>query len=302
MPLARIPLRVHMGFLVGALGLLLAAPTFAGGSEGCFEAASQGQVLREQHKLIEARNEFRVCAQSLCPPTQAACEGWLEVTERSIATVVVTAKDPTGEDLVDVDVHIDGRPFATRLDGLALPINPGLHTFDFELADGSDTARRVVVREGERNQSVAVVLRRTTAVAARPQDTETTPPNGASQPAGPSTDGRRPSESNPLKTAGWALGAVGIAGVAAGAVFTGVALRDWARCADELCEYMSLFKAAKAWGTAADVSFATGGVLFATGAALVLLVPNVHHDPAGQLRVLPMVANSGGGVLAGWDW
>ena len=66
------------------------------------------------------------------------------------ASVVPAAKDKKGRDIVDVKVSIDGKVVTETLDGKALPVDPGVHTFRFETKNAppstsrssSDRARR----------------------------------------------------------------------------------------------------------------------------------------------------------------
>ncbi|MDP9001049.1 MAG: hypothetical protein M3O46_13150, partial [Myxococcota bacterium] len=200
----------------------------------CLDAAARGQTLRDSHKLIEARESFRLCAQRQCPSVvQQDCAGWLDAVERSLATVVVTAKDTAGVDLVDVIVRLDGQPFVTRLDGSAVPVNPGRHTFHFQLADGTNLDQPMVVKEGEKNQSVAVVLKRP---IAQPSSTVATTP-GSTPTFGPND--HEASGAFPSKTVGWVLAGVGVVGMGIGTAFGLIAIGDKnsANCGpDNVCQ------------------------------------------------------------------
>jgi hypothetical protein len=74
--------------------------------------------------------------------------------DAAIPSVVLRAKDARGEDAVEVKVLCDGAEFATQLDGKARPLNPGAHTFRFELEGIAPFERKVVVAEGEKNRLV----------------------------------------------------------------------------------------------------------------------------------------------------
>ncbi len=133
----------------------------------CLAAASQGQVQRDAHKLIEAREQFRFCARPQCPKVvQSDCTTWVTDLDRTVPTVVLSAKDAAGEDITDVSVTADGQTLATSLSGDALPVNPGPHTFKFERADGSVATQQVLIKEGDKLRSVAVVLARQAPAAA----------------------------------------------------------------------------------------------------------------------------------------
>lgn len=264
----------------------------------CLDAASRGQTLRDAHKLIEARDKFRACAQRQCPAVvQHDCASWLEAVEKSIATVVVTAKDGAGADLLDVTVRVDGQPLIARLDGEAVAMDPGLHAFHFELADGTSLDQKVLVKEGERNQSVAVILKRATEPQPVPVSSGVATAGGSATPVAPA-DRAPPPGSGAWKTTGWVLGGVGIVGIGVGAIFGLVAISDKhsAHCnSDNFCDPDPLHSARNA-ATVSDVGFIGGGVLLAAGLALVVLSPGGGHEKAAGVAVAPMVATGGGGL------
>ena len=99
----------------------------------CLDAATKGQRFRDTHKLVEAREQLRVCAAAQCPGVvQTDCANWLAEVDKALPSVVLAAKNGAGGDLVDVRVSVDGQPLVAKLDGQAVPMNAGLHTFHFE--------------------------------------------------------------------------------------------------------------------------------------------------------------------------
>jgi hypothetical protein len=267
------------------------APAWGDDRAECVEASSKGQTARDAHQLLEAREQFRLCARQECPAVvQRDCAGWLDGVEKSLPSVILRAKDGAGADLVDVRVTVDGAPSTTRLDGQAIPMNPGLHTFHFELADGTSADERLVVTEGTRNQIVGTTL-------GRPAPPSSTGPSAAATTAPPPRGG------SPWRTVGWIVSGVGVAGLAVGTGFGFAAISDKgsANCVDKLCDSGPLDSARNA-ARAADVSFAVGGALVATGIALVLFSPGSAHEATSSLRVAPAVGASGGGLVVGGAW
>ncbi len=266
-----------------ASGLLATSPAFADDKATCLDASLQAQSLRAAHKLVEAREQLRVCATSRCPAVVAAdCSSWLAEVENALPSIVVSARSATGTDLVDVRVSVDGKPLVSKLDGQAMPMNAGAHTFHFEGADGPGLDQQFVVKEGEKNQAVAVVL-------------------GAPAPA-PDHAPEAVQPSSAWKTVGWILGGVGIVGLgvgtAAGIVATGDKSSD---CTGSVCKLGTL-GGIKAAAHVSDVGLIAGGVLFASGAALVLWSPGGRHEVGGDVRVAPVVTASGGQVVVGASW
>jgi hypothetical protein len=125
----------------------------------CVQAAEEAQTQRSNHKLLAARTRLLACAQTGCPAVvRADCTIWLSDVERLLPTVVVSAKDSQGAELIDVRVLVDGELLTDRLDGLAQPVDPGIRLFRFERAGLSPVEQQVVVREGERGRRLAVLL------------------------------------------------------------------------------------------------------------------------------------------------
>lgn len=148
--------------LAAALALLLGtAPRAVAGDRAgeCADAAEQGQVLRDEHKLLAARASFVACAHLECPTVvRESCLEWLADVERRTPSIIVSAKTPGGRDVANVRVSVDG---AARSDGVAvtaLALDPGVHTIRCE-ADGLEAREEsVVLREGEARRVVAFTL------------------------------------------------------------------------------------------------------------------------------------------------
>jgi hypothetical protein len=132
---------------------------FAEAPKACIDAVESGQSLRDKVKLTRAKAAFLVCASSACPEIiQRDCAQWLSELETRIPTVIVTAGDASGHDVVYVRVLVDGEPFADRLDGIAVPIDPGIHRFRLEPKNGLAVEETVVIREAEKYQKQHFIL------------------------------------------------------------------------------------------------------------------------------------------------
>jgi len=68
----------------------------------------------------------------------------------------VAAKIEDGSDATEVRVSVDGELLIERLDGKAVPIDPGERRFDFELAGHAPVQKRLVIREGEKARQIEV--------------------------------------------------------------------------------------------------------------------------------------------------
>jgi hypothetical protein len=138
--------------------LTVATVAQADDKQACNDAYRQAQVLRNDHKLVEAREQLRICAGGSCPGFIAKdCSDWLKADESKTPSVVLAAKSPAGADLFDVKVTMDGAPLSSKLDGLAIDIDPGPHTFAFDAPEGH-AEQKIVVAEGAKAQRVAVTF------------------------------------------------------------------------------------------------------------------------------------------------
>jgi hypothetical protein len=144
--------------LVG-LGVLAAAPRAARAdhTDACIDASVRGQELRDQGKLVAARAALLACGTPTCPRLlRRECSGWLADVEARTPSVVIGATDEAGHDTAEVKVSVDGAPFLARLEGQAVPIDPGAHVLRFERAGLPFVEQKVILREGERRRAISV--------------------------------------------------------------------------------------------------------------------------------------------------
>lgn len=144
-----------MAFVLTAL--VWGDPASAKPASECVRAANEGQTLRDQGKLLSAREELVVCARSECPKVVAAeCRKWLEDVSARIPTVVVSLRDGAGAD-VSARILVDGKASEEATAGRAISLDPGPHVFRGE-SDRGSAERSVVVREREAGQRVVLEL------------------------------------------------------------------------------------------------------------------------------------------------
>jgi hypothetical protein len=237
----------------------------------CVDAVAKGQRLRADHKLVEAREELRVCARIECPAVMRSdCATWLAEIDTTLPTVVLSAKDGAGRDAIDVKVSVDGAPLAGTLDGGALALDPGLRTFRFERADGSTATAQVLVKEGDKARSVAVVLAVPNALVGSAEAGGGGPPaKGILPEPAPSTSG------SALRWAGLLMGGVGVIGMGVGAAVAFDAKAKDNRAAGELGPSRQTDSgSAVSEGNAATVVLGVGAALAATGVVLWLTAPS----------------------------
>jgi hypothetical protein len=125
----------------------------------CVKAAEDAQTQRSNHQLRAARLKFLLCAQPTCPAVvRNDCAGWLADVDKVMPSVVVQARDTRGVELTDVRVIVDGDVLAERLDGLAIPVDPGVHLFQFERLGVPPLQQQILIREGEKGRALPITL------------------------------------------------------------------------------------------------------------------------------------------------
>lgn len=135
--------------------IFVALPAIADDKTECIAASEKAQQLRDEHKLTKAREALLACGRDVCPgPVRKDCAEQLADLEKKMPSVVIRAKDKAGNDAVAVKVSSDGVVLGESLDGRAIPLDPGVHTFRFEMAGADPIEQKVVIGEGEQNRTV----------------------------------------------------------------------------------------------------------------------------------------------------
>ena len=281
-----------------------AAPAQARADDAaCIAATEQSLPLRKQGKLHDALKQLAACTDTSCPAeVRDECAKRIGDVNAAMPTLILAAKDGSGNDLFDVKVSMDGSALAGSLDGRPLAIDPGEHAFRFEAKGQDPVEKKLVLREGEKDRREGVVigpLPTTPATAAAP------PPTAApQQPAGPFWTTPR--------TLGVISGAAGVVGLGLGAYFGAFALgaqnREKTDCASSAAcnnpaQGQEDYSKANTDATASTVSFVAGGVLLAAGVVLWFLSPSTESGAqgatTGRLYVAPSGQSHGGGVVFG---
>lgn len=246
----------------------------------CIAANEDSLTLRKEGRLLDARRALAACAATSCPEAiRQACRDRIPDLNRSIPSVVFDVKDASGYDLVDVTVSVDGQPGAP-VRATAVALDPGRHVFRFERGQAS-VELDVVLREGQKDQPVAVVLTETppsksasigaAGVRAAATSTETV---GAGEPVG-----RSPLTESNQRTLGWVTGGAGIAVLAAGEILAFVAKSSYdgvVGCAGTTCDNQTAVdtrNSARELGNVATGFVAAGGALMAAGLIVWITAP-----------------------------
>jgi hypothetical protein len=125
----------------------------------CAAAAERGASLREQGEYKSARAALLTCARDVCSKAVSQmCAERLRSLDAVTPTVIPRAQDESGHALPNARVLVDGAPLAEQLDGKSVAADPGEHVFRFELTGAPPVEKVVVVRSGEKERLVSVVM------------------------------------------------------------------------------------------------------------------------------------------------
>jgi hypothetical protein len=262
---------------------LLSAPVARAQANEC-APLGRAAALRADGKLRAARTQLTSCMEaSECnAEARRRCAAEQQTLANEMPSVVVHAHDGRGNDLVDVSVTLDGEAFVSKLDGLALSIDPGEHTFVFERAGQEPVKQVTTIEPTDKFKLVTVEL----------PDAEL-----LRQRALADTPAAKVSSSPVRLIAGASLAGVGIVGIAA---FAGIGAdarseeKDLRRCRPD-CSQGAVDSVSTRY-TLANVSLGVG--LAALGAAAWVLLTGPSSAPAADPNAkLDVVAGPRGGTL-----
>ncbi len=293
-------MRATASFMAVVAASLVAAraPSARADDMACIAAAEHELAVRKEQKLRDALKELAVCAAPACPAAvRNECNRRLVELNAALPTVVLSATDGTGNDMSAVTVTIDGAPLAAALDGRAVAVDPGNHVFRFEAAGKTAVEKTVIVGEGVKDRHIEVAFAPASGAAVV---APVPSPSASAHPLPPSSDTGR---GGGVRTAGWVVGSVGLAGGIAAGVFGGLAIAGASNAKSECLLNCSAntnpaaradMQTASTYATVSTAGFIAGGALLAGGVVMILVG---GPKPSGSaLLVHPAIAANGGGV------
>jgi hypothetical protein len=265
---------------------LVTAAAAADETDACLAASDKGQKERDDGHLLEARKQLLLCSRDVCPRlVRSDCEKWAGEVQERMPTVVFGARDARGADLLEVGVEIDGVKVAAKLDGRAIPVDPGEHHLRLSHEGDAAVEQTVVVREREKGRTIVVDFGGQPSQAT---STESSPPAAVEGKHGP-----------PIGA--WVLGGVGAVGLGSFAYFglTGAGDASNLRntCAPR-CSTSSVSDVRQKL-LIADISLGAGVVSLTVG-AILLFTAGHHEEPAQphEARISVDVTPVAGGQMA----
>lgn len=263
----------------------------------CIAATEESLTLRQQGKLHDALKKLAICAEASCSSeVKAECTQRIDAIDAAMPTLVLEAKDGAGNDLYDVRVSMDGVLLTGNLDGRPVAIDPGEHAFVFETAGTPPLAKRLVLREGEKERHESVTL-------GSPPPTPAPAPTPATLPPPPPP---APSTWNTQKTLAVVSAGVGVVGLGLGAWFGAFAASSQSRekgdCSATACsnpaQAVEDYNTAKDDAAGSTFAFVAGGALLAAGAVLWFTAP-ANHGGTARLRLIPTIDARGSRLVVG---
>jgi hypothetical protein len=258
--------RIALVPLLALSGAFIARPAFAETDDECITWNENAVQLRKANKLLESRENLARCSAPACPDVvRSSCADRLSQLNAVMPSVVFEVHDANGKDTTNVKLYLDDRAIARSLEGQAFEVDPGAHSFRFELPDGATLTRELVIREGEKSRHEVVSF--------EPEKPPAPPPVEQPPPAPPT----------PLGV--WILGGVGAASVVAGTVSGVMAIVKWNNaqheCNSTSCTSLSQANTdhdgAQTAATVSTVTFIAGGALVA-GAAVWYFLPRYQRS------------------------
>jgi hypothetical protein len=263
----------------------------------CLTANESSLTLRNHFDLRATRAQLLVCSAASCPADiRNECIRRMGEVNVAMPTIVFDAKDAAGHNVLGVTVKMDGELLAQRLEGTALSIDPGQHTFTFEVPGHPTLARELLILEGEKDRRERITFE--TIGKAPPARAPGADVSGVA-----ATDGGG-ARLGPTRLAALVLGGVGVAalGVGMGYAVAAIARRDAAsvNCPTSQCaksEDVARWNSARSAGNVATVASVVGAASLAGGVTLWLIAkPHAGAPPNTQVSLAPGFVE----VLARW--
>jgi hypothetical protein len=260
--------------------------------KNCLQAYDRAQTFRQDNKLVAAREQLKLCVRDVCPSmVRNDCTSWLAEVDQSMPSVVIEARRPDGGDAVDVTVAVDGQPFVRQIDGKAMPIDPGVHTFRFEMDGARPIEDKVVIVQGSKNRKISITF--------KGLSDETPAPDSSAKPATSAPPIHEAPEQVQTKTSplAFVFGGLGVVGLGA---FTYLGLKfdsklnDMDKCSPNCPQ--SDADSASSTRTLALISGGVGVVSLGVATYLFLSPSKVESTPAVGSTTFGMLPTPGGAV------
>jgi hypothetical protein len=161
---------------------LLTSPARAEDKRACANAYVQAQVQRQKGHLKASRSLLLACASECSADLRADCATWLREVEAALPSIVIEAVGPDGRETADVRVTCDGVELLAKLDGRAVPMDPGPHTCRAEMQGEPPKEEQLLVPEGEQHRPWRVSFKHAPTPQRVPEKPRPAPPPPPARP------------------------------------------------------------------------------------------------------------------------
>jgi len=149
---------------IGACALVLAWPRDGRADptnqNECDAAFSRARELADHGQLVKARSELEKCEASSCDDAlRHRCMMRSDLLVEDIPTVVLAVTDEDGAPVENVRVSLDRVLIASKIDGRAIPVDPGVHELTFYKGDDVIARKKLVILQGQHNRVITASLR-----------------------------------------------------------------------------------------------------------------------------------------------
>jgi hypothetical protein len=253
----------------------------------CAQAYESAQEEKATGRLKAAIEHLKSCIDPNCATfIREDCVRWMDQVDSALPTVVFSVRED-GKDLTDVEIQCDDKPLTGKLDGKAIPVDPGLRDFSFTVPGLEPMARQVLIREGERNRIVNVEF-------TKPSAALTSPTANVATTLSDEPDLRPRTLALPYALAG--VGALGVASFTLFALLGNSQQGELERTCSPFCQ-SSQVDSLKTKYLVADVSLGVG--LVSLGVATYIFIKRhgenaTDQSPATSVSFIPRSSGAGG--------
>ena len=127
----------------------------------CAATYKSALQLEQSARLRQAKELLLSCAKATCGATiKQRCLSRYQQLDADIPSVVPLVSDENGDPRTDVQVTIDNELLTSRLDGRALPVDPGVHEFSFTVDGAVLATQKIMIVQGQRNRPISIALQK----------------------------------------------------------------------------------------------------------------------------------------------
>jgi hypothetical protein len=131
-----------------------------GDRQACVQHYYKAKESIEAGRLLDAKEPLGRCARATCGSfLQQECTALYIQMENDVPSVVPVVSDAADTPDVTFEVKIDGELLTSKLDGVAIAVNPGWHEFTFSAGGRVFATQKVLLAQGQRNHAISVSQR-----------------------------------------------------------------------------------------------------------------------------------------------